>query len=218
MYCKKCHKTINKNTITCPYCGFNNSNDFEMGQTLELDLTEINKVPPMTREEKIHHKKIIIATAILLIGAVIVVQLLLFSNKGDPKEITTTTTTTTTKEIIVDKEYKIDNLYFYYKDEDFLLEENKLIYKENNNYNISFSIIDNDTYDEIYNNNDMLETSLNETECVTYASIDDKLYGYLLDINNKKYHILVNYEDMEHEEILASINATLKSLIIKQEV
>ena len=206
MYCKQCHKKIEKNVINCPYCGFNNSNDFEMGKTRELDLRLINgsKEPP--NKHKSNPK---IAVAIVLIIGILVVAYFVNGTKSDDSN---NYTSTTTKEIVNTKEFVIDNLTFYYPLE-FDVDNNKLYYIQNSQINIVFNKISDTEYFDIVNNNEVLDTTLNELDAKTYAN--DNNYGYLLDINNNKYHIVINYTDDIEESVQASINKILKSLIIK---
>ena len=209
MYCKQCHKKINKNTINCPYCGFNNSNDFEMGKTTEIDLSEINKTPYLTKEEKHHNRIIVIIVAILVIGVVIILKFNSLNYKGDTPNYTSTTTT----EIITNKTYTIGDFIISYNN-DFRMENNVLYYKENRSYSISFTIVDAEKYFELSTNNELLDTTLNEIECSTYA-LDNK-YGYLIDYNNKKYHIEVNYLSEDNENIQSKLSNVLKTIKSKK--
>ena len=208
MYCKQCHKKIEKNVINCPYCGFNNSNDIEMGATRELDLRLINgyKEPPNKHKS---NPKIVTAVAIVLIIGILVVAYFVNGTKSDDNN---NYTSTTTKEIVNTKEFKIDNLTFYYPLE-FDVDNNKLYYIQNSQINITFNKINDTEYFDVMNNNEVLDTTLNEIEAKTYAN--DNNYGYLLDISNNKYHIVINYTDDIEETVQASINKILKSLIIK---
>ena len=207
MYCKRCHKKIEKKNINCPYCGFNNNNDLEMGVTTEIDLSEIRNIKQTNKHKD---NKIIVAIgAILIIIATLVIAYLFNGNQNNNK---IDYTTTTTKEVVNTKEYKIDNLVFYYTLE-FELENNKLYLIDNHDINIIFNKVDDDEYFNVLNNNEILDTTLNTIDAKTYAN--DNNYGYLLDIEGKKYHIEINYTDDITEETQASMNKVLKSIIIK---
>ena len=208
MYCKQCHSKIAKNIINCPVCGFNNSNDFEMGKTTELDLAAINghREPPNKNKG---NPKIVMYVAILLILSTLGINYLVLNSKGNSEIVYTTTTT---KEVVNTKEFKVGNLKFYYT-LDFDAVDNRLYLIDDQDINIEFNVIDTNTYYEIINDNEILDTLLNDIEAKTYAN--DNNYGYLLDINETKYHIVINYDDKITEEVQASINKILKSIIIK---
>ena len=208
MYCKQCHKKINKSNINCPFCGFNNSNDLEMGKTTEIDLRLINgyKEPPNKHKAD---PKLITCIAILLIGSALGITYFLRDSKANDEIYYTTTTT---KEIVSTKELSIGDFKFYYTPE-FKKNNTTLYLNDNESINITYSIIDDSEYYEIMNNHETLDTALNTIDAKTYA--EDNYYGYLIDYNNKKYHIVINYTDDISEEVQASINKILKSIIKK---
>ena len=209
MYCKKCHKSINKNLINCPYCGYNNSNDFEIGDTTEINIAAINghKDPP--KKNKVN-PTMVTMIAILLIGSVLLVRYTLYDSKAHDESYFTTTTT---KEVVNTKEYKYDDIRLYYT-LDFELKDNVITYIDNNAITIKVETIDDNTYEDIITNNELLDATINEIEAKTYAN--DNNYGYLLTANNKKYHIIVNYPNNISEEVLSSINKVINSLKIKE--
>ena len=208
MYCKHCHKRIDQNIINCPYCGFNNSNDFEIGKTTELDLRLINgyKEPPNKHKA---NPKFITVIAILLIGSALGITYLLRDSKANDEKYYTTTTT---NEITSTKAYSIGDFKFYYTPE-FSKDNNTLYLNENNSININYNVIDDTEYYEILNNHETLDTALNTIDAKTYA--EDGKYGYLIDYNKKKYHIVINYTSDISEEVQASINKILKSITVK---
>jgi hypothetical protein len=121
-------------------------------------------------------------------------------------------TTTTTKEVVNTKEFKVGNLRFYYPEE-FDVDNNTIFLKDNHDINIVFNIIDEETYVDLLSNNELLDTELNDIEAETYANENN--YGYLLDIKNTKYHIVINYTSDITEENQTQINKILKSILIK---
>ena len=209
MYCKKCHKSINQNTIGCPYCGYNNSNDYDIGDTIEIDIAKINgsKKPP-----KKHKSDPVIVTlvAMIVIGSILVTRYLMYDSKSNDNSYYTTTTT---KEVVNTKEFKLDNIRLYYTLE-FDKDKNTIYLIDNKEINIKIDTIDNDEYYEIINNNEVLDVTLNTIEAKTYAN--DNVYGYLLENNKKKYHITVNYTDNISEEIQSSLDKIIKSIKIKE--
>jgi hypothetical protein len=209
MYCKKCHKSINKNLINCPYCGFNNSNDYEIGDTTEINIAAINgfKEPPKKNKA---NPTTVTMIAILLIGSVLLVRYFMYDSKAHDDAYYTTTTT---KEVVNTKEYKNGEIRLYYT-LDFEVLDNVITNTYDNNITIKVEQIDDKAYDEIVNNNELLDATINEIETKTYAN--DNNYGYLLDVNNKKYHITVNYPVNTSEETLSSINKIINSLKIKE--
>jgi hypothetical protein len=208
MYCKRCHSKIEKNIINCPVCGFNNSNDFEMGKTTEIDIAAINgyKEPPNKNKT---NPKIIFSIAIILILSILCIKSFITDTKSYDMD---KYTTTTTKEVVNTKEFKVGNLRFYYPEE-FDVENNTIFLKDNHDINIVFNIIDEETYVDLLSNNELLDTELNDIEAETYANENN--YGYLLDIKNTKYHIVINYTSDITEENQTQINKILKSILIK---
>ena len=209
MYCKKCHQQIEKNTITCPYCGFNNSNDYEIGNTTEIDISKINgyKKPP-----KKHKSDPVIVTlvAMIVIGTILITRFMMYDAK--PKD-DNFNATTTTKEVINTKEFKFDNIRLYYTLE-FDKKKDTIYLIDNPDINIKIEKVTDERYYEIVNNNETLDTSLNTIDAKTYAN--ENIYGYLIENNKKKYHITVNYVDNISEDTQASVNKIIKSIKIKE--
>ena len=208
MYCKRCHSKIEKNTINCPVCGFNNSNDFEMGKTTEIDIAAINGYKETHNKNKTN-PKIIFSIAIILILSILCIKSFITDTRSYDID---NYTTTTTKEVVNTKEFKVGNLRFYYPEE-FDVENNTIFLKDNHDINIVFNIIDEETYVDLLSNNELLDTELNDIEAETYANENN--YGYLLDIKNTKYHIVINYTSDITEENQTQINTILKSILIK---
>lgn len=206
MYCKKCHHILEMGSSICPNCHYDNSID----NNDNLNSFNDNSKKNNNKNEII---KITLTIALIFVLALILNYLLTLTKTNDNNQITTTQSYTTIEEL---HKYSFESLSVYYPD-NFGSTNSTIFYKNNSNINITFSVITDDEYSAIVNSNEVLDATLNSNINVkTYAN--DNSYGYLLDYNNIKYNIIVNYvsdKTIYTEEVQTSIGKILNSIELK---
>ena len=195
MYCKKCHHILEMGSSICPNCHYDNS------------INENDNLNNFNDDYKKNNKKSEIIKITLTIA------LLTLTKANDNNETITTQSYTSIEEL---HKYSFESLSVYYPDS-FGSTNSTIFYKDNSNINITFSIITDDEYSAIINSNEVLDATLNSNINVkTYAN--NNSYGYLLDYNNSKYNIVINYvndKTIYTEEVQTSIGKILNSIELK---
>lgn len=191
MYCKKCNILIEKDTSICPNCNFNN--DENLDETTEIFLNRVtNEANNVIVKEK-KHKTVLVLLIFLVIG------ISLFYIIKDSKAINDVSDITTTQQIIIlNKKFKLKNIVINYSDLNFGASTNTIFYKNNNDYNINISLIDENEYNEILNTSELLDSKLGSMETKTYAS--DNSYSHIFNYLDEYYLITVNYPATSDEE------------------
>lgn len=203
MYCKKCNTLIEKDTSICPNCNFNN--DQNLDETTEIFLDRVTKEANQVVVKEKKYRTVLVLLMFLVIG------ISLFYIIKDSKAINDVNNITTTQQIIIlNKKFKFKNIIVNYSDLNFGTSSNTIFYKNNNEYNINISIIDENEYNEILNTNELLDSKLGSFDTKTYAS--DNSYSHIFNYLDEYYLITINYPSDIKDEY-AMIQSEMSKII-----
>ena len=211
MYCKKCRKLLNNDSMICPSCGFDNNNDFNIENTAELELQKI--VDQQRRKGSKEEIKVgpIILVICVMFAVLLGIHFFTEANEEDMrKRLSTTVPSTIPSE--KDTKFKFKKLNFTYPDS-FGSTGARIFYKEYDGINITFKTIDEVEYNDYLNGTDIMDSKLGEYECKTFAG--DNFYSYLLVYKKTNYLITVNYVNditIYTEDVQLTIHAILDSI------
>lgn len=208
MYCKKCHQLLENGNTICPNCNFDNSKD-------ENTLLQISSKVKTNKQKNNKQPTIFIIIIIITISLVLILNSFITNTRAKyESNITSPSNITTTIEKY--NIFQYDNIKLSYPNT-FGSTTSTIFYKDNSNINITFNKINDEEYNNIINSNEILDAKLNTNiETKTYAT--DTSYGYLLNINNIKYNIIVNFikdKTIYTEDIQSSISKILNSIVIE---
>ena len=209
MYCKKCNTLVENEDLICPYCKFDNHEDFN--ETTEIYLDRISQRVNKVEEKKRNYKTVIILLIFIISGVIIFYLVKDGKTLANNEEIVTTTQ----KIVILNTKFNYKNIVLSYSNENFGASTNTIFYKNNNNYNITTSIVDENNYNDIINSNELLDSKLGDVDVKTYAN--EESFSYLLTHKDENYLISVVYDntDTDKEAIQLEISKILNSIELK---
>lgn len=187
MYCSKCNTLIENETTICPKCHFDNSENLD--ETTEIYLEKIvkNTEPVIVKKNRIKVVSILVLVLIIFVIFFYVIKDSTLVTDNVKPEVTTQ------KIILLNKTFKLKNIKMMYSEENYGTSTNTIFNKHDNKFNINVSLIDEQTYNEYLNSEDILDSKLGNIETKTFA--EDSSYSHIFKLLDDYYLIKVNYSN-----------------------
>ena len=199
MYCQKCNRLLRDDSTLCTKCGFDN----KMYESHKLTESKINN-------KKVNPFIVFIGILILVILSFTITYII---TRKEPNNVNFEEIST--EKVTLSNEFKYKDLIVSYP-ENWGSSKSTLFNRDIPKINITFHEITETEYNEIKSINDCLKHSFSEFDGLTYA--EEKLYGYIFNLNNVYYKIIVNYENNANysSSIQNEISQIINSIKIKK--